>query len=391
MPRSRFTADAVARSLPLLASSGRLWRLACLLGLALVGASNPEAVAAGRASTARPATLPVADAGQALLPVARRILFLGDSITYAGQYVDDVETQLRLRVRERPIEVVNVGLPSETVSGLSEAGHAGGKFPRPDLHERLDRVLAAVKPDVVVACYGMNDGIYLPLADDRFAAFKAGMTKLHEKVNAAHAVIIHVTPPVFDAVPIQARVAEAGKADADHPYAGYDDVLAAYGQWLLDQRRAAGWHVVDLHGPMAAAIADRRKGGPAGGKSGAAGGKSDAPVGKPDPAFTFSKDGVHPDAAGHAVMAAAVLRGLDASFELSDHAFGDPADPASAFAKVCKLVRARGRVMTDAWLTETGHQRPGMAKGLPMEKAKEKAAVMDQEIEKMVDQARRGR
>ena len=69
------------------------------------------------------------------------------------------------------------------MSGLSEAGHAGGKFPRPDIHERLDRVLATVKPDLVFACYGMNCGIYLPLDDKRFAAYQAGIRKLREKVE----------------------------------------------------------------------------------------------------------------------------------------------------------------------------------------------------------------
>ena len=50
---------------------------------------------------------------------------------------------------------------------MSEEGHAGGKFPRPDLHERLDRALPKTKPDLVFACYGMNDGIYLPLDEAR--------------------------------------------------------------------------------------------------------------------------------------------------------------------------------------------------------------------------------
>jgi hypothetical protein len=75
-------------------------------------------------------------------------------------------------------EVIDMGLPSETVSGLSEDGHAGGKFPRPDLFERLDRVLRVVRPDVVLACYGMNCGIYQPLDDARFAKFKAGIERL---------------------------------------------------------------------------------------------------------------------------------------------------------------------------------------------------------------------
>ena len=74
----------------------------------------------------------------------------------------NIETWFVTRYPERQIEFINAGLPTETVSGLSEEGHAGGSFPRPDLHERLERVLPATRPDVVIACYGMNDGIYLP-------------------------------------------------------------------------------------------------------------------------------------------------------------------------------------------------------------------------------------
>src|SRR5687768_9469213 len=60
-----------------------------------------------------------------------RIVFLGDSITHSGQYVDEVEAELLLAYPGRRFEVISVGLSSETVSGLSEVGHAKGKFPRP--------------------------------------------------------------------------------------------------------------------------------------------------------------------------------------------------------------------------------------------------------------------
>src|SRR5690242_18458789 len=65
------------------------------------------------------------------------ILFLGNSITYAGNYITDVEAYYITHNPQKKYEFINMGLPSETVSGLSEPGHAGGKFPRPDLHERL--------------------------------------------------------------------------------------------------------------------------------------------------------------------------------------------------------------------------------------------------------------
>src|SRR5689334_22643176 len=100
-----------------------------------------------------------------LLADGHRVVILGDSITYSGQYVDDVEAVLRSRSLMDGLEFLNLGLPSETVSGLSEPGHAGGKFPRPDLHQRLSRVLAKSKPDLLIACYGMNDGIYHPFSE----------------------------------------------------------------------------------------------------------------------------------------------------------------------------------------------------------------------------------
>lgn len=64
-----------------------------------------------------------------VLPGVKRILFLGDSITYAGQYVQDFEAFLATEFPRRDFTVINCGLGSETVSGLSENGHAGGAFP----------------------------------------------------------------------------------------------------------------------------------------------------------------------------------------------------------------------------------------------------------------------
>ncbi|HVW02735.1 MAG TPA: hypothetical protein VHB77_20425, partial [Planctomycetaceae bacterium] len=115
-----------------------------------------------------------------LLQHSKRILFLGDSITAAGVYVADFDAWLVTGARgakHNPV-VIDGGLPSETVSGLSEEGHAGGAFPRPDLGERLDRVLKLAKPDLVIACYGINCGIYQPFDEARFEKYQSGMRKL---------------------------------------------------------------------------------------------------------------------------------------------------------------------------------------------------------------------
>jgi len=124
---------------------------------------------------------------------ARRIVFLGDSITAGATYVIDFATVLRSQnLPNGGPEVLSVGLSSETVSGLSEESHP---FPRPCVHERLTRALSALKADVIFACYGMNCGVYMPLDEERFAAFRAGMEKLHNETVASGARIVHITPP----------------------------------------------------------------------------------------------------------------------------------------------------------------------------------------------------
>lgn len=287
---------------------------------------------------------------------ARRVLVLGDSITYSGTYVDLFEAAVRRAAPAWRGEILALGLPSETVSGLSEDGHAGGKFPRPDLHERLDRVLAQTKPDLVLACYGMNDGIYHPWGEERFARFRAGIERLREKVQAAGAKLVHLTPPVFDAQPIKDKVLPAGAAAYPAPFAGYDDVLGRYSTWLLEQR-ARGWKVIDLHGPMRRMLDARRK---------------------ENPAFAFSKDGVHPDRAGHAVMAHALLSGWDFASERADAVLPMANDKDDA---LLKLIAARRKLLSDAWLTATGHKRPGMAVGKPLAEAEREAAEIGKKIE----------
>src|SRR5688572_17668343 len=69
----------------------------------------------------------------------RKILFLGDSNTFAGLYIAYVEGYLRTRYPAEDWDLINLGLPSEALSGLSEPDHP---YPRPDVHERIDRALA---------------------------------------------------------------------------------------------------------------------------------------------------------------------------------------------------------------------------------------------------------
>src|SRR3954470_16233613 len=111
----------------------------------------------------------------------KRVVILGDSITQGGGYIIFTDYYLQKLYPQKNFDIYGLGLASETVSGLSEEGHAGGKFPRPCLFERLGRLLEKTKPQVVFACYGMNDGIYQPLDPQRTKAFQDGVKKMIEQ------------------------------------------------------------------------------------------------------------------------------------------------------------------------------------------------------------------
>jgi lysophospholipase L1-like esterase/dienelactone hydrolase len=272
-----------------------------------------------------------------------RILFLGDSITHSGHYVSLTEEALLRQFPDADVEVLNLGISSETVSGLSEDGHADGKFPRPNLHERLQRVLTTVQPTLVIACYGMNCGIYHPLSDERFNAFQAGMRQLRDAVRAQGATLIHLTPPVFDALPIATKVLPAGLAAYPQPFAEYDQVLETYSIWLMRQQQQ-GWTVVDLHAAMKSALLAERK---------------------QNPAFTFAKDGVHPNESGHEIMFQQTCSALGLSIK--------PANP-----ELLNLVKQKQEVLKLAWLSHTKHLRPGIKPGLPLAEAQAKAVELNQ-------------
>jgi lysophospholipase L1-like esterase len=298
----------------------------------------------------------------AKLQGVHRIIFLGDSITYAGGYVDDVEAYYVTRFPDRHFEFINMGLSSETVSGLSEPGHAGGKFPRPDLHERLGRVLEKTKPDLAFVCYGMNDGIYQPLDEARLKAFEEGMKSVHEQIATNHVKIIHLTPPVFDPMPIKEKLSKEGAAGFSHPYEGYNQVLDRFSGWLISQRSAA-WDVADIHGPMNRWLAEERA---------------------RDPGFNYTKDGVHPDASGHWIMAKQILLYLGASDIENAHS---PAAMMASYAhgeEILKLVHEQEQLLRDAWLNAAGFKRPGVKRGLPPPEAETKSAELDKQIRGLV-------
>ncbi|MDR3688804.1 MAG: SGNH/GDSL hydrolase family protein [Fimbriimonas sp.] len=297
-----------------------------------------------------------------------RILFLGDSITQAGGYVTFIEYSLDRAFPKESFDIFGLGLASETVSGLSESVHP---FPRPCVHDRLWAALDMVKPKTVFACYGINDGIYHPLSEERFKAFKDGIHKLIAIDRAAGARTILITPPPFD--PIAAgnslRPATAPDFSYMNVYERYDDVVAEYGRWEMTLS-APDVQVIDVHTPLLTFVEANRK---------------------TDPKFTLSGDGVHINDLGHWIMAKAILTSLGLAPSTGNGFEGSRTDTAAqdldAVTKdpVFKLVDKRRRLRSDNWLPYIGYVRDIAFKTFSVAKAEKEV----RELQERIDQMRR--
>lgn len=267
-----------------------------------------------------------------------RVAILGDSITYGGRWATLVESALRGTPEFAEAEIVNFGLGSETVSGLSEPGHAGGKFPRPCLHERLDRILDAYQPTLVLACYGMNDGIYLPPDAARFQAYRDGIEKLKTTVENQGGKIIFITPPLYNA-----------DKPSDDPYR-YDAVLDHFSYYLAT-RPETGWQVINIRPDLKKAVATAKR---------------------EQPGFIYSKDNIHPGDEGHDFIAKSICDQLWPMLKL-------PGSPRFAQGEALAVLLRRNELLKLAWLTKTRHIRPGIPAGLPLDEADAQAKILMEE------------
>lgn len=237
---------------------------------------------------------PAARAGEPLLRKGDRVLCLGDSITQDGRYLVALDLILRSRMPETPVEIIPLGLSSETLSGTSERQHP---WPRPDVHERAARAMEQVKPTVLMFCYGMNDGIYAPPDAGRMAQYRTGNGDLVNLARTAGARVVILTPPPFDAASFRGKLAPDGAEDYgfQQPWEKYNQTLGAYASWLRDTPGLAD-RVMDFHTPLTAVIAAWHR---------------------QDPAWS-SGDGIHPVAAIHWLMAGLIAEGLGVPGAVAD-------------------------------------------------------------------------
>lgn len=282
---------------------------------------------------------------------AKKVAFLGDSITYHGEYIAVLESIIQGNEQQTP-RLLNLGLGSETCSGDSEPAHP---WPRPNVHERFQRLVEKVEPDLIVVNYGMNDGIYHPFDNHRFERYKVGINKIIDAADKSDGrlKVFLVTPPPFDPLPVK-KLGNLVPKDAKEflwtkVYENYDsEVMAVYSEWILNQKdRVAG--CIDLRTPVLNDLAKRRE---------------------TDPEFHYAHDGVHVNSEGHRIIAESIASalGLDVTQRLGEDTIN--------------LIKRRQAILRDSWLSTVGHKRPNVKAGMPLSKANKAADRLDQSIEK---------
>ncbi len=210
------------------------------------------------------------------IPPNARVAIIGDSITEQKLYSRFIETYLLGCTGRKDIRCFQFGWSGETAQGFSS---------------RLENDLSVFNPTVATTCYGMNDGRYVPYDPSIGASYEKWMRLVLEglkKVGVTH--IVAGSPGAVDT-----RWFVKSGATADQ----YNDTLAHLRD--IDKKLAAEYHTAfaDVHDEMIHAMAAAKA------KLG-----TDYDVG--------GRDGVHPGANGHLLMAAAFLKGLGLDGNIGD-------------------------------------------------------------------------
>jgi lysophospholipase L1-like esterase/pimeloyl-ACP methyl ester carboxylesterase len=290
------------------------------------------------------------------IPNNKKIVFLGDSITDEGTFIAFIDAYFLQHLPAHEITLVNLGVSSETASGLSEPGHP---FPRPCVHERIDRALSESKPDWVVLCYGMNDGNYYPFSENRFEAYQQGILSAIDKIKQAGAKVILMTPPPFDAESFAAgSLMPIGQSTYSYasPFAKYEDVMKRYADWVLTLEGTAD-ALVPIHDQMLRLWEKKRE----------------------TDSLYVTGDGIHPNAEGHWLIATCLLRVL---FNIS---LGQTPENVLQLGSsaIFTAVQQRHRLLSSAWKEHVGHSNPNKVEALPLEQALLKGAIMASEIREL--------
>jgi lysophospholipase L1-like esterase len=202
------------------------------------------------------------------------VVFYGDSITDQRLYTTFTESYVLTRFPRMKVTFVHSGWGGDRVTG-------GGGGP---IDVRLQRDVFPYKPTVLTIMLGMNDGAYRAFEQPRFDNFANGYKHIVESAQAAlpGVRITVIQPSPYDDVTREPLFP-----------GGYNAVLLRYSQFLKEFADAQHLDLADLNTPVVAALAKAKEL-------------------DPEQAARILPDRVHPAAAGHILMAEALLKAWNA-------------------------------------------------------------------------------
>lgn len=203
-----------------------------------------------------------------LRPADDMIVFLGDSITEQRMYTAYLEAYVLTRFPDWQVRFRNAGWGSDTSWMLTRHGIDYG----------LKRDVLPLRPKAVTICYGMNDARG---GEANLPKYRESQAKLAQDLTAAGARVALITPsPMQGSTPDHAGVA------------AYNQLLLKYSESLKQVAQEHGVFFVDQITGFLQVMA--------------AGYQAKIPN------FVLIPDSIHPNWAGHLVMAHQILKGMHA-------------------------------------------------------------------------------
>lgn len=203
----------------------------------------------------------------------KTIVFLGDSITEQRNYTDMIESYVLSRFPTWNVTFRNVGWSGEQMSLYARGGYERG----------IQRDVLAFKPDVVLINLGMNDARDL---DEGLNRYIERSTRLTRDIKKSGARVFLLTPSPEE------------RYEANQPGgSAYNNILLRYSKGLKTVAAQENAPFVDQITPFLGVIASGRNARVLDSKEGG---------------NRLIPDGIHPDPAGHLVMATSILKGLNA-------------------------------------------------------------------------------
>ncbi|MGA2986676.1 MAG: SGNH/GDSL hydrolase family protein [Terriglobia bacterium] len=204
-----------------------------------------------------------------------RVTFYGDSITYQREYTRDVEEYVLTRFPAWKVSFHNVGVDGDKVSG----GIAG------PVDLRLERDVFSWRPSMVTIMLGMNDGYYRQSQPGIFSTYADGYRHIVDSIGThlPQANITLIQPSPFDDVTRAPKFRD-----------GYNSVLVQYGEFLRQLSQEKHTRLADFNAPMIRVLGLMN-------------------TQSPDLAQQLIPDRVHPQEAGHWLMAESLLKSWNAA------------------------------------------------------------------------------